>query len=139
MSHLAKFFDRLEDRVRGWLSRFPILYAILCGVAIVLFWRGVWHTADLIEGGAAGEAGTFLFSAPVSLVLSALFMLLTGVFVSFFIGDRIILSGLKHEKKIEEKTEEEVREEEVILLDLYEKLERIEREVHAIKEEIKKK
>jgi hypothetical protein len=41
------FFDKLEDRVRGFLSRKPTLYAIIAGFAIVLFWRGVWHTADL--------------------------------------------------------------------------------------------
>ena len=137
MSYIIKFFDRLEDRVRGSLSRSPIAYGIIGGIAIVMFWRGIWHTADLIEAG--GSVFSPLFSAPMSTLLSAAALLLSGLFVSFFIGDRIILSGLKHEKKIEEKTETEVREEGVILLDLFEKMERIEREVHGIREELKKR
>ena len=137
MSRIIKFFDRLEDRVREFLSRRPIAYGIIGGFAIVLFWRGVWHTADLIETGESVFAP--LFTAPVSTLGSAAVLLMTGLFVSFFIGDRIILSGLKHEKKIEEKTEMEVREEGVILLDLYQKLERIERELHEVREEVKKK
>ena len=40
-------------------------------------------------------------------------MLLIGLFVSFFIGDTILISGLKQEKKLTEKTEKEVAEEEV--------------------------
>lgn len=131
------FFDKLEDHIRGALSRSPILYGIVGGVAVVIFWRGIWHLADLLEG--SGGILATIFSAPVSTVLSGAVLLATGLFVSFFIGDRIILSGLKHEKKIEEKTEAEVREEGVILLDLYEKLERIEREMHGIKEEMKKR
>ena len=137
MSSLIKFFDRLEDRVRGSLSRSPIAYGIIGGIAIVMFWRGIWHTADLIEEG--GSIFAPLFTAPASTLLSAAALLLTGLFVSFFIGDRIILSGLKHEKKVEEKTDAEVREEGILLLDLFQKMERIEREVHGIREEMKEK
>lgn len=137
MSRLIRFFDRLEDRVREFLSRSPIAYGIIGGIAIVMFWRGIWHTADLIEAG--GSIFAPLFNAPISTLLSAAALLLTGLFVSFFIGDRIILSGLKHEKKIEEKTETEVREEGVILLDLYQRLERIERELHEVREMVKKR
>jgi len=67
-------------------------------------------------------------------VISALVLMLTGLFVSFFIGDRIILSGLKHEKKIEEKTEEEVRAEGVLLVDIHKKLERLERSIAELQE-----
>ncbi len=61
-------------------------------------------------------------------------LLLTGLFVSFFIGDRIILSGLTHEKKIEVKTESEVRAEGTLLIDMYKKLEHIEKEITSLKE-----
>ncbi|MDO8594484.1 MAG: hypothetical protein Q7R93_03140 [bacterium] len=125
------FFDKLEDGARGRLSRVPIAYGIIGGVAIVIFWRGVWHLADMIEAG--GSAFAVLFSAPVSTVVSAIILLLTGLFVSFFIGDRIILSGLTHEKKLEEKTESEVRAEGTLLLDVYRKLERIEKELEAMR------
>ncbi len=36
---------------------------------------------------------------------------ISGLFVSFFIGDTILISGIKREKKVIEKTEEEVRQE----------------------------
>ena len=121
-----KFFDKLEDEVRGKLSRAPIIYGI-----IVMFWRGVWHTADMLEqsGGILGV----VFGAPISTIISAIILLLTGLFVSFFIGDRIILSGLTHEKKVEEKTESEVRAEGALLLNMSDKLRHIEREIEAIK------
>lgn len=133
---LIHFFDKLEDRVRETLSRTPIIYGIIGGIAIVLFWRGVWHSADLIEQGGGLLAP--LFTAPLSTLFSAAALLLTGLFVSFFIGDRIILSGLTHEKKVEEKTEAEVRAEGAILLDIHKTLERLERELHEVREAIKK-
>ncbi len=129
---LLHFFDKLEDTVRGSLSRSPIAYGIIGGVFIVLFWRGVWHSADLIEKG--GSVFAPFFTAPASTVISAVALLVTGLFVSFFIGDRIILSGLKHEKKVEEKTEEEVRAEGALLLDMSKRLERIEKEIARMKE-----
>src|SRR3989344_9228861 len=105
MARVTKFFERVEDRTRGRLSRLPIIYAIIGGVSIVLFWRGVWNLADFLA--IQGGLWTFLFDPFVSLLISIGLLLGTGLFVSFFIGDRIILSGLKHEKKVDEKTEEE--------------------------------
>lgn len=98
---IIKFFDKLEDRIRHRLSRRPGLYALIGGTAVVLFWRGVWDLADLLD-----------ISPGISLVVSIVVMLLTGTFVSFFIGEQIILSGLREEKRIDEKTEEEIRKEE---------------------------
>lgn len=128
---LLHFFDRLEDRVRARLSHNPIPYGIVGGVAVVLFWRGVWHSADMIE--ASNSVLSIFFTAPVSLVVSTLILLLTGLFVSFFIGDHIILSGLTHEKKIEEKTEAEVRAEGALLIEIHRKVDAIEREVAALR------
>ncbi len=118
-----RFFDRLEDRVRAALSRHPILYTLIGAIAIVLFWRGVWLTADLFP----------FLSGPNSLILSVLVLLVTGLFVSFFIGERIIISGLKQEKKLFEKTEEEVKEEAGELTKIEEKLDEIERDIHELK------
>ncbi|MDO8564967.1 MAG: hypothetical protein Q7R88_03160 [bacterium] len=72
----------------------------------------------------------------MSTLLSIAVLLLTGLFVSFFIGDRIILSGLMHEKKIEEKTEKEVRQEGAILVEMYTKVEHMEKEIGEIKRKI---
>jgi uncharacterized membrane protein (DUF106 family) len=48
-------------------------------------------------------------TGPISLALSVLVLLITGLFVSFFIGENIIISGIKKEKKMIEKTEEEIK------------------------------
>ena len=133
---LVKFFDRLEDESRGHLSHFPILYAFIGGVTIVLFWRGVWHYADYLQ--SQGGLWAFLFDPLMSTLISVLILLATGLFVSFFIGDRIILSGLKHEKKIEEKTETEVREEETMIVILKRELDVIKKELEDIKTFVKK-
>lgn len=123
MNKLARFFDKLEDKTRASLSQRPIFYAIIGGTAIVLFWRGVWLTADLIP----------FLSGPVSVLISTVILLLTGLFVSFFIGDRIILSGMKGEKKLVEKTAAEVQSEGDILLDIQKRVKKIEDEIQSLK------
>ena len=35
-------FDRMEDKLRRHLASHPVIYALIGGVATVLFWRGVW-------------------------------------------------------------------------------------------------
>ena len=95
------YFDKFEDGIRGYLSRRPILYTFIGGVAIVLFWRGIWHTADLFPW----------LTGPVSILISVVILLATGLFVSYFVGDMIIISGLNKEKKTTEKNEEEIHNE----------------------------
>lgn len=126
---LIRFFDRLEDKIRSRLSRHPIFYTVIGGVAIVLFWKGVWETADLFP---------FLYG-PYAIIISVVILLITGLFVSFFIGDRIILSGLKKEKKLVEKTEAEIEEEEDVLGEIQEDVARIESEIHALRRKTKKR
>lgn len=131
---LLRFFDKLEDRIRGWLSRRPIWYAIVGGVGVVLFWRGVWHTADYITErfltGALEDSALSLNSAPwwdgpLSLVVGTIILLLVGVFVSNFIGNEIILSGLRGEKKLAEKTENEVKTEAAAIGEIREEVKKI--------------
>lgn len=130
MSDFVKFFDRLEDRARAQLSRVPILYAIIGGIFVVLFWRAVWLSADLL----AEQGGwlAILFSPGVSLVVSVLVLLLIGLFVSFFIANRVILTGLKHEKKLAEKTEKEIVEEEKEITELHEHIAHIEKRLDEL-------
>lgn len=128
---LIKFFDRIEDKVRIRLSHRAIFYAFVGGTATVFFWRGAWRTFDAIEnlGGIFG----LLLSPVVSLILSIIVLLMTGLFVSVFIGERVIISGLKQEKKIFDKTESEVKEEEVMLFEVKLTIEKIKQEVAEIK------
>lgn len=132
-----KFFDKLEDKIRGHLSYYPILYTFIGGIAIVLFWRGVWHTADLLEekGGWLG----WLFYEPTNLAIVVLILLATGLFVSYFIGDTILISGLKHQKKSVDKTEKEISEEETELKNIRTTIKEIKKEVDEIKEVIESK
>ena len=104
------FFDKLEDNVRGWISKRPVLFGLVGGVAVVEFWRGIWHLTDFLLVGI-GFAIEGLPSSLFSIILGSAIMLSTGLYVSLFVGDSIILSGIKKEKKFFEKTADEIREE----------------------------
>jgi hypothetical protein len=130
------YFDKLEDRVRGRLSRFPILYTLIAGTAIVLFWRGVWETAD--EFAAFIPPSLSWIDGPLSTLISIFILLITGLFVSFFVSDQIIVSGLKQEKKLVEKTEIEVQEESGKLDDMRRKINVVEKEVEEIHDKLAK-
>lgn len=132
---LIKFFDRIEDKVRIRLSHRAILYAFVGGAATLLFWRGAWRTFDAIEslGGIFGV----LLSPPVSLVISIIVLLTTGLFVSVFIGERVIISGLKQEKKIFDKTESEIKEEEGMLFEVKLTMDKLKQDVAEIRELMK--
>ena len=136
MKKILNFFDKFEDHIRGNLSRYPILYTLIGSVAIVLFWRGVWHTADMLQekGGILG----FIFYEPVNMVIVAIVLLATGLFVSYFIGDTILISGLKQQKKTTEKTEKEIRDEEGRLDEIRDSIKEIKEEVDEIRDVIQK-
>lgn len=120
-------FDQLEDMVRGHLSRYPIVYALIGGIGVVLFWRGVWHTADDIP---------ILDNSWVSLIVGSLILLVTGIFVSVFVGSRLILTGLRGEKKMTEKTKEEIEAEESEIKKIETTLHKVEKDISLIKDEI---
>jgi hypothetical protein len=101
---IFKFFDKLEDKIRAKLTHFPLIYAFIGSVGIVLIWRGIWIIADIWN-----------MSGWVSLFLGVLITITTGLFVSFFIGENIIISGFNREKRIDEKTEEEIHKERIEL------------------------
>ena len=111
---IIHFFDKLEDKVRGRLSHVPVVYSIVGGFFVIMFWRAVWETIDLLWRSDNVFLNT-IFYPPVSLLLSIVALLMIGLMVSTFIGHRIIMSGLKNEKKLEEKAEEMIEEEEITL------------------------
>src|SRR3989344_1852097 len=124
------FFDKFQDKVRGHLSHYPIIYTIIGGIAIVLFWRGVWHTADILQ--AKGGILGFIFYEPINMLIVTAILLATGLFVSYFIGDTILISGLKHQKKATERTEKEVGVEERQIEELSETVKEMKEEVDEI-------
>lgn len=139
---IYNFFDKFEDKIRGKLSHYPIFYAFIGGTGIVFFWRGVWHTTDhamefFFAGGDNVTSTSMLqlpwWDGPLSILVGTILLLVAGLFVTSFIGNEIIISGLKKEKKIVEKTEEEIKNEstesykiEQKIRGIDEKLERIE-------------
>lgn len=128
INKIIKFFDRLEDKVRGKLSHYPILYALLGGIGVVLFWRGVWHIADDMNVGNIA-----------SIVIGSVILLITGVFVSTFVGSRLIISGLIGEKKLAEKEASEIKTEEEEIRSLQDTLSRLEKKLDHIDRDIEKK
>ena len=124
----GEFFDKLEIIIRGKLSHYPVLYAFIGGVGIVLFWRGVWHTADDLN-----------LSSLLSLIIGFLLLLLIGVFVAEFIGNKLIMTGLIGEKKLTSKEEGEIETEESQLKNLQSTLNRLEKKLEHIDEDLEKK
>lgn len=115
---IYKFFDKLEDKVRGKLTHFPLVYAFIGSIGVVLIWRGVWMIADNLK-----------MSGGLSLILGVLISAIVGLFVSFFVGDNIIISGIKEEKRIDEKTEKEIKKEEISLVEIDNELKEIKKKL----------
>jgi hypothetical protein len=127
MSKIIRYLDKAEDRVRAVLSRHPIVYALIGGTSIVLFWRGVWMVADDIP----------FLTGPVSIIISTFTLLIVGLFVSFFIGDTILISGLKRGKRIDEKVISKLKTELELLNMAEDKLSNIEFDIKSLKSEIR--
>lgn len=123
-----KIFDKLEDKVRAKLSHYPILYALIGGIGVVLFWRGIWHIADDINLGSI-----------VSIIIGTIILLMTGVFVSAFIGQRLIMSGLIGEKKLSEKEQREIETEETQIKNLQNVVKKLAKKIDHIDADVHKK
>jgi hypothetical protein len=128
LKNIIRFFNKLENKVKGKLSHYPILYALIGGIGVVLFWRGVWHIADDVSMGSV-----------ISLIIGSIMLLISGIFVSTFVGNKIIISGLVGEKKLEEKEEQELQTEEMQLRSLQSTLNKLEKKLDHIDEDIEKK
>ncbi len=121
---ILTFFDKLEDYVRINLSHTPIIYALVGAVGIILLWKGVWEVAQLIPG-------LYGFG---SIVMGVIILLASGLLVSFFIGDSIIISGFKKEKKLVEKSELDIlKAEHTQTKEIVAKLDHLEKDIHEVK------
>ncbi len=118
LKKIIKFTRHIKLKIRHTLSKVPTIYALIGSIGVVLIWRGVWHIAD--DMGMSGF---------VSLVLGVAISIVSGLFVSFFVGDNIIISGIKKEKRIDEKTEEEIKKEEITLKEIKKDLKEIKAEI----------
>jgi len=113
-----QFLNKIENKIRIKLSRYPILYALIGGIGVVLFWRGIWHMADDMS-----------MASGLSFIIGFVILLLTGIFVSEFIGKKLIITGLVGEKKLEEKEESEIETEEGQLKNLQNTLNKLEKKL----------
>lgn len=130
--HIIHFFDVLEDKTRARLSKYPIWYSVFGATMLILFWRGIWETADILHHSTNIYVAQF-FYPPVQIVVCLLGLLMTGLMVSTFIGHRIILSGLRHEKKLEEDTDELVKEEVITLKHIREEIRDLKKDIEDMK------
>lgn len=147
LKSIYKFFDKLEDKIRGRLSRYPIVYAFLGGIGVVLFWRGIWHTTDFFtevifsfqKNGSVNLGSLPWWDGPLSVFFGSTLLLSTGLFVFDFLGSQTIISGLRGEKKLEQKTEEEIKMDVEVVKDIKEEVEKIAHRLDDIEENLKQK
>jgi hypothetical protein len=109
---VTRFFDVLEDKVRIRISRYPIFFALVGGVAIVEFWRGVWQLTDYLFLNYLNLPIEGFWSNIISIVIGTFLLLVTGLYVSLFISDSVIISGIKKDRKEFEKVKTKMEEEE---------------------------
>ncbi len=138
------FFQKIEDRIskiefknRIYLSKHKFLYSLLAATGVVLYWRGIWHTADFLQ--SLGGIFWLIFSPIGSLILGIVILVFIGLLVQEFIGSEVIISGLKKEKADIDKTEKELKKEEEeiqkereLLEEIYDKIENIEEKLENI-------
>ena len=134
MFNIVNYFDKLEDKIRMRLSHKSIFYAFIGGVGTILLWRGIWHTGDILMG-KGGFWGWFFYE-PVTIIWTSLILLMTGLFVSNLIGERVIISGLKNEKKLTDKTAIEVDKEEDEIRNMRAKISQISKDIEEIKQHL---
>ncbi len=140
---ILSIFKRSERNIRSLLSRHPVLYGFVGGVGIVLFWRGIWHTADFVallvlarQGGTPTIDYANIWDSLISLGAGSLLLLSTGLFVSDLIGSEMLAAGLKGEKKLAEETESDIERERRKLAEMEGKLEHLDSHLEKIEEKI---
>ncbi len=111
MVQTLKGWKRLVFRTGTWLSHRPLWYALCGGIGVVLFWRGVWLTADFVafrigvgsgSHGSIDVSGLLWWDGPLSLAMGALILLVINAFVSSLIGNEVIISSLRAERRANE-------------------------------------
>lgn len=119
---------QIEQRARTYFERFPFTHAFLGGIGVVLFWRGVWEIADQMR-----------VDPILSIVAGSLLLGAIGLFLHTFVGNAIIIKNVEKDKQLTTKTEREISDvekdihkEEVTLLQVSEKLDRLEKMVSTV-------
>lgn len=121
--------SKIKNNLKVYLSHRPRIYALIVGIGVVLFWRGVWHSVDLIhfyidilQNDLSNYESIPWWDGPLSLIFGIFILNLTSAFTSSFIGNELILSGLRGEERLTKETEKEVKSEENVILEIREEL-----------------
>lgn len=138
---MTKVFNRFHI----FLSHHSHLYAAIAGIGIVLFWRGVWHTTDSIHlyinhyGNSQTISGNNhpWWDGPTSFLVGCLILYITRAFVSSFIGNELILSGLRAEKRLARHTEGDIESEVSTITDIKHTLNAISRKLEELEVQVK--
>ncbi len=138
-----KTLKKIEQKTQIYLSHYPKLYALIVGIGIVLFWRGVWHSADEIHTTinyfSSGSSTSFMLTpwwdGPLSFIIGAFILYITSAFTSSFIGNELILSGLRGEKKLNERTNAEIQDEVYVITHIKEELTSISRKLDFLEKQ----
>lgn len=137
---MTKVFNRLHV----FLSHHSFLYATIVGIGIVLFWRGVWHTVDTLHlyvnhynsTGSASIIDHPWWDGPLSFIVGCLVLFVTRAFVSSFIGNELILSGLRKEERLAKETEGDVKLEVLAIGDIKQEINSITKKLEELEAQV---
>jgi hypothetical protein len=136
---MTKIFNKFHI----FLSHHSYLYATIAGIGIVLFWRGVWHSADSVHLYIRNYNSSISllehpwWDGPLSFIVGCFILYITRAFVSSFIGNELILSGLRVEKKLTEETESDVKLEVLVIGDIKQEISSIGKKLEELEEQVK--
>jgi hypothetical protein len=129
---MKNIFLHIEDRARKYFEQFPFTHALLAGIGVILFWRGVWDIADINR-----------LSPIASIIIGVLLLGGIGLFVHTFIGNAIIIKSVKKEIDIEKENkievkqvEKDIRRDEITLAHLSEKLDNLTQKIDHIEKHL---
>ncbi len=136
--------DKLEDRVRGKLSHYPIIYAFIGGAGIITFWRGVWRCIDYVMEIVVRNSNDIIphlywWDGVLSIAVGTGLLLLVGLFVSSFIGNEVIISGIKGEKRMAEKNEDDIKTDIILDVEIKNELKDISKRLNQIQSVLDRK
>jgi hypothetical protein len=86
---------------------------------------------------STGLSYTLWWDGPLSILIGTVLLLTVGLFVTSFIGNEIIISGLRKEKKLVEKTELEIQGDFLTDRDIRHTVENIEKQLARIESKLK--
>jgi hypothetical protein len=115
MKNITKSLLRSEASARKFFEQYPFLQALLAGIGVIIFWRGIWEWLDDIN-----------VSPFSSIIIGAVILLGVGAFLQTFIGNTIIIKNVEQEERSEKKVLKEIsieeKTEEVTLSELSKKI-----------------